>query len=141
MAMWLAVMLAWVLLVVALAWLAIRAGFDVFTISLVATSAGVATFLGSLAVRQTTSRRRVIWLAALAAWLAISLPIMRLLAWPYVTFELATLQCGHQPVVATNFAAGHRYTRAGDPDYGPSFLANTYYCSPSDAEAAGYHRR
>lgn len=139
--MWLALMVAWVLLVLALAWLALRAGLDVFSISLAAACVGGAGFFLSRIVRETALRRRVIWLAALAAWLAITVPITWVFGAPYLTFELATFRCGHQPVVATNFAADYRYSRPGDPDYGPTLFATTYYCSSSDAEAAGYHRR
>ncbi len=134
-------MVASVLVAVGLLLLAIRAGLDVFTISLALLCAGAAAALLWLVLRQTTPRRRIIWLAALAVWIVVSVPITWVFASPYVTFELATLQCGHQPVVATNFAAGYRYSLPGDHDYGPSMFDNTYYCSAGNAEAAGYRRR
>lgn len=134
-------MIGWVFVVAALAWLALGARLDVFTITLAALSVGVAGCLAWLVLRQGTRVRRAIWVGVLVVWLAVSVPFTWVLAGPYLRFELATIQCGHQPAIATNFAAGHRYSLPGDYDYGPSLFADTFYCAAADAEAAGYRRR
>lgn len=141
--MWLSIslMLGWVFVVATLAWLALRNRLDVFTITLAALSVGVAGYLAWLVLHQATSARRAIWVGVLVVWVVVSVPITWVFGGPYLRFELATIQCGHQPAIATNFAAAHRYSLPGDFDYRPSLFADTYYCTASDAEAAGYRRR
>jgi hypothetical protein len=68
-------MAASVLVAIGLLWLAIRAGLDVFTISLALLCAGWPAGLLWLVRRQTTPRRRVVWLAALTGWVTVSGPI------------------------------------------------------------------
>jgi hypothetical protein len=81
------------------------------------------------------------WVAALAAWVVlVCLPIFGLLDGPFIAFEVATIRCGHQPAIATKFAAGYTYDLPGDAGYGPSLFADTFYCSAGEAEAAGYRR-
>ncbi len=96
---------------------------------------GVAALLVWLIVRQTTRKRRLSGLVLLAVWLAISFPIMWEFDSPYMRYEQAVIACGHQPVIATNFAAGYSYDLPGDPGYGPGIFTDTYYCSAKDAEA------
>jgi hypothetical protein len=113
---------------------------DLLGILLTMLGVGVAALLIWLIVRQTTRKRRLIGLVLLAVWLAISGPIMWEFDSPYVRYEQAVIACGHQPVIATNFAAGYTYDLPGDPGYGPGIFSDTYYCSAKDAEAAGYRR-
>jgi hypothetical protein len=49
--------------------------------------------------------------------------------------------CGHQPVIASDFAAGYSYALPGDPDYQPGFFPfmPTYFCTEDQAKAHGYH--
>ncbi|MEA2657401.1 MAG: hypothetical protein QOI23_2766 [Chloroflexota bacterium] len=90
--------------------------------------------------KRTRGRWRAIWIAALAIWCLIWVPIALLLASPFIRFEVATIQCGHQPAIATNFAAAYSYELPGDFDYGPGIFDSAYYCSATEAEAAGFHR-
>jgi hypothetical protein len=101
---------------------------------------GVAGLLVWLIARQKTGRRRLIGLGLLAVWLVGSVPIAWEFDSPYVRYEQAVIACGHQPVIATNFAAGYTYDLPGDPGYGPGIFSDTYYCSAQDAEAAHYRR-
>jgi hypothetical protein len=81
------------------------------------------------------------WIAALTAWVVLfCLPVIGFLDGPYIAFEVTTIRCGHQPAIATNFAAAYSYDMPGDLDYGPSIFSDTFYCSAAEAEAAGYHR-
>jgi hypothetical protein len=81
------------------------------------------------------------WIAALAAWVVlVCLPVIGFLDGAYIAFEVATIRCGHQPAIATEFAAGYTYELPGDPGYGPSLFKATFYCTAGEAEAAGYHR-
>jgi hypothetical protein len=139
-ATWLALFAAWAVVLVALLRLAIDTSLDTFALSLTLTSVAVAALLIWLVLRPATLKRRVVWLAVLCGWLAISVPFFWIFDSPYVTFEAATIKCGHEPVIATNFAAGYSYTLPGDAGYGPNMFNNTYYCSAADAEAAGYRR-
>lgn len=113
---------------------------DVLGVLLTVLSIGVAALALWLTLRQRTRRGRLIGLAVLAIWLALSVPIAWTFDSPYVSYELAVNQCGHQPVIATNFAAGYTYDLPGDAGYGPSIFNNTYYCTAAEAEAAGYRR-
>lgn len=113
---------------------------DLLGILLTMLGVGVAALLVWLIVRQTTRKRRLFGLVLLAVWLAIGVPIMWEFDSPYVRYEQAVIACGHQPVIATNFAAGYTYDLPGDPGYGPGIFSDTYYCSAKDAEAAGYRR-
>lgn len=84
---------------------------------------------------------RGIWITALIGWLVlVCLPVVALLDGPYIAFEVATIRCGHEPAIATEFAAGYTYDLPGDPGYGPSLFSATFFCSAGEAEAAGYHR-
>jgi hypothetical protein len=102
--------------------------------------AGVVALLVWLTLRQATLKRRLIGIGALAIWLAVSVPIVWQFDSPYVRYEQAVIVCGHQPVIATSFAAGYTHDLPGDPGYGPGMFSNTYHCSAKDAEAAGYRR-
>jgi hypothetical protein len=100
--------------------------------------AGLAICAGPL-VFAIRARRRI-WIAASAAWLLISLVPLSAFAIPEVTYWAAWARCGHQPVIASNFAAAYSYDIPGDFDYGPSLFASAYFCTASQAEQAGYHR-
>ena len=78
--------------------------------------------------RRGIGRWRAIWIGALAVWCLIWIPIALLLASPFIAFEVATIQCGRQPAIATNFAAAYSYEMPGDLDYGPSIFSSGYYC-------------
>ena len=113
---------------------------DPFSIGSTVLSIGVAAFLVWATVRQTTQKRRLIALGALAVWLVASVPIAWEFDSPYIRYGQAVVACGHQPVIATNFAAGYTYDLPGDPGYGPNMFNDIYYCSAKDAEAAHYRR-
>jgi hypothetical protein len=101
---------------------------------------GVAGLLVWLIVRQKTRARRLIGLGLLAVWLVGGAPIAWEFDSPYVRYEQALIACGHEPVIATNFAAGYTYALPGDPGYGPGIFDDIYYCSAKDAEAAHFRR-
>ena len=136
--LWLVLFVAWLLALAVLGWLAGR--LDLFSVGSTALEVGVAAFLIWVTVRQTTLKRRFIGLGVLAVWLVVSVPLVWQFDSPYVRYEQAVIACGHQPVIATNFAAGYTYDLPGDPGYGPSMFNNIYYCSAKDAEAAHYRR-
>ncbi len=81
------------------------------------------------------------WLIALVVSLVINLPVVAWYDLPVAGFFVATAQCGHQPVIVSNFAAGYSYYLPGDADYGPGLFQDQYVCSEADARAAGYRRR
>ena len=84
---------------------------------------------------------RGVWITALIGWLVlVCLPAVALLDGAYIAFEVATIRCGHEPAIATEFAAGYTYELPGDFDYGPSLFQSTFFCSAAEAEAAGYRR-
>ena len=113
---------------------------DPFSIGSTVLCIGVAALVVWLTLRQPTMKRRLVGLGVLAVWLAVSLPFVWEFDSPYIRYEQAVIACGHQPVIATKFAAGYTYDLPGDPGYGPSMFSNTYYCSAEDAEAGGYRR-
>ena len=52
--------------------------------------------------------------------------------------------CGHQPVVASDFAAGYWYALPGDPHYQPGYfplVMPTYFCTEDQAREHGYHHQ
>jgi hypothetical protein len=91
-----------------------------------------------LALTQPTWRRRRI---AVAAGIILVGPGVFLFVQPYVDFEVANVQCGHSPVIATDslIYTEKTYRLPGDAAYDPSSGSN-FYCSATDAEAAGYRR-
>jgi hypothetical protein len=104
-ALWLTAIVVWALVVGVLVQLSLLS--DPFSISSTALGLGGAVALTWRVLGpRTTLKRRGIWLALLAVWLAVSVPLMWEFDGPYVTFEAATIRCGHQPVIATSFAAG-----------------------------------
>src|ERR1700674_6002433 len=99
---------------------------DVLGVLLTVLSIGVAALVLWLTLRQRTRRGRLIGLGALAIWLAISVPIAWSFDSPCVSYELAVNQCGHQPVIASNFAAGYTHGLPADGATGPSLLITPY---------------
>jgi hypothetical protein len=100
----------------------------------------IAGVLFWVVTKRTTGIWRRVWIGVLAAWIVICIPVFWIVDSPYLGFEIATVQCGRQPAIATNFAAADSYEMPGDLDYGPSIFSSGYYCSAAEAEAAGYHR-
>jgi hypothetical protein len=91
-----------------------------------------------LALTQPTWRRRRM---AVAAGIILVGPGVFLFVQPYVGFEVANAQCGHNPVIATDslIYTEKTYVLPGDAAYDTS-SGSHYYCSAADAEAAGYRR-
>lgn len=56
----------------------------------------------------------------------------------YLGYGLAFVRCGgHQPVIASNFAAAHSYILPGEKFYSPSVFSE-YFCTQIEAEKAGF---
>lgn len=54
-------------------------------------------------------------------------------------YPLHIIRCGHLPLVGTDFAAAHSYTRPGNPEYMVSPLHDRFFCSCEEASAAWFH--
>ena len=80
-------------------------------------------------------RIRIVLASVVVVLLAVTLPI----TFPVGNFAVAYVRCGHQPIEASRFAAGDSYQLPGDSGYGPNLWAE-YFCSETDARAAGFHR-
>lgn len=55
-------------------------------------------------------------------------------------YSIALVRCLKPPISASTFAASYSYEMPGDLGYGPGPFVSAYYCSPSEAEAAGFQR-
>jgi hypothetical protein len=55
-------------------------------------------------------------------------------------YSIAFARCLKPPILASTFAASYSYEMPGDSTYGPGPFISAYYCSPSEAEAAGFQR-
>ncbi len=82
--------------------------------------------------------RRVLVGVLIAIVLLVVVPV----AYVWIPFLVVTARCGHQPVIASNFASSYSYVEPGDPGYGPSLLdtPDHYFCTSAEAEAHGYRR-
>jgi hypothetical protein len=58
---------------------------------------------------------------------------------PGARYPLDIIRCGHLPVLATDFAAGHSYTVPDSPEYMVTPFHDIFFCSREDAEAEGFH--
>jgi hypothetical protein len=56
-----------------------------------------------------------------------------------IGYLIAYAKCGTAPINATKFAASWSYFLPGELGYGPSPYNSGYFCTQTDAEAAGYH--
>jgi hypothetical protein len=99
---------------------------------------GLALCVGPLVL--AVRARRPVWIALSALWLLISLVPLSAFASPELTYWAAWARCGHQPAIASNFAARYSYDLPGDSNYGPSLFVAAYFCTTTQAEDAGYHR-
>ncbi len=74
--------------------------------------------------------------------IGVTLAVVALLSLNYVTgigsYAYMYARCGHQPVVASRFAAGNEYILPSQSGYGPNMFSE-YYCTEAEANAAGFH--
>lgn len=57
---------------------------------------------------------------------------------PFTRLPIFLVKCGGLPVVATDFAAAYSYDKPGDRFYSIDIAAAEYFCTESEAQAAGY---
>lgn len=55
-------------------------------------------------------------------------------------YGIAFARCLKPPISASTFAASYSYKIPSDYGYGPDPFVSAYYCSPDEAESAGFHR-
>lgn len=97
--------------------------------------------IGIFAARSATkpgARRRVVVITAVAL-LIVTSPISVI----WAMLAVAAVGCGGLPVTANRFAAAYSYSVPGDFGYNEGawpLIVPDYYCSASEAEAAGFHR-
>jgi hypothetical protein len=93
-----------------------------------------------LALTQPLQRRR--WIATVAAGIILAGPGVWVFVLPSVDFEIAYVRCGHNPVIGADalFGQNKTYYLPGDDAYDLS-AGSHYYCSATEAEAAGYSPR
>ncbi|MBW6433820.1 hypothetical protein KZ829_08740 [Actinoplanes hulinensis] len=60
---------------------------------------------------------------------------------PFARYPLYVVKCGGRPIIATTFAAANSYWVPGDPGYTVHFFVDDYFCTETEAQAAGYRRR
>ena len=78
-----------------------------------------------------------------APWFAILIAIATMpFSVPWVVWLNQARICGHQPVIASKFAAGYSYSLPGEPHYQPGLFpvfAPVYFCTEGEALGRGYH--
>lgn len=88
----------------------------------------------------TRSRKRLIklLLVAIALLYVVSLfvPVISL----YTSYPLYVLKCGHQPIIASTFAASNSYVTPDSPHYGLSPFDTEFFCTEAEAQRNGYHK-
>jgi hypothetical protein len=60
--------------------------------------------------------------------------------YPLLQYGFYYVKCGHQPVKASNFAAGYTYTMPGSARYA-EYHANVYFCSEQEAISHGFSNK
>jgi len=59
---------------------------------------------------------------------------------PFTRYPLFVLKCLNLPIEASEFMAGDSYTVPGSQTYRVDMFTTHYFCTESQAQAAGFHK-
>ncbi len=119
--------------------LVVPPGFDSSDAAILVLDSMVGLVLIGIVVTRQNMRQRLVAGGVFGSWLVLSYVGISILDGPFIGFELAAIRCGHEPVIASEFAASYSYQLPGDPDYKPAIFADTFFCSAAEAQAGGYN--